>query len=166
MTTQAEIKEIIQDYVLICYDIPATAKKQRHDFLKGAHAIGAIGYTESVYLLPDSEKSFELANELATIGNAVVWRATQENLKVAIEITTNYEQHIHARCQHIEMRILWAQEHMAAGRLKMANRMGIKTVRLLRELAEINETFNPDWLKPRLDELVEKWKAVHSKKEV
>jgi len=83
---KAEAKELIQDFVLINYDIPATEKKLRRQFLKKALAMGAQQFTESVYLLPYSETALEMANELESAGHAVVWAAHQHNVSKALEI--------------------------------------------------------------------------------
>ena len=60
----AEQKELILDFVLIMYDIPAVERKLRRRFIQDALAMGAEQYTESVYLLPFSEKALEMANGL------------------------------------------------------------------------------------------------------
>lgn len=162
---EAEVKEIIQDYVLICYDIPASEGKLRKRFLREAHSIGAIGYTQSVYLIPYSDKAFDLANNLAAKGNAIVFRSNQANEKKALEITVKYEHHLQARCDLIAQRLVIGQEYITAGKLGMAKRVGIKTGRLLQELFTIAETFSPVWLMPRIAELVIQWKVIYGEQE-
>ena len=158
---QVEVKEIVQDYILITYDIPAKDWKTRANFIRKARSIGAMMYTASCWLLPYSESVFELANEVATIGDAIVWKSHQDDKQKAYKITTSYEQHLEARCQYIYQRLERAQEYMTAGKLKTAAKMGIKTGQLLSELAQIAELFNKEWLKSRLGELVAQWKEIY-----
>jgi len=157
----AEVKEIISDFILIVYDIPATAKKLRAAFLRDAKAIGAIQHTQSCYLLPLSDKAFELANELAVKGSAVVWKSKQPDKEKALEITTKYGDHIHTRCLAIENRLAISQDYIASGKLGIALRMGVKTGKLLKQLAQIQESYSPDWFKTKLEELVGKWKEIY-----
>jgi len=162
MTIGVEVKEIMEDYVLITYDIPATGKKLRATFLKQAKAIGAEAHTASAYLMPYSEKAMELANQLESAGHAVVWGPVhQPDKEKALEITTKYGDHIKIRCQAIEQRLAISQDYLASGKLKIALRMGIKTGKLLKQLAQISESYNPDWFKARLEELVKKWKKIY-----
>lgn len=160
----AEVKEILQDYVLITYDIPAKDWKTRANFIRKARSVGAMMYTASCWLLPYSEAAFELANEVAASGNAIVWRSHQADKKKAAIIMTTYEQHLEARCEYIEQRLQRAVEYMTMGKLWTAARMGIKTGELLKELAQIAEHFGKDWLKERLAKLVADWKGVYGDK--
>ena len=118
-------------------------------------------HTASVYLIPFSDQAFALANELAAVGHAVVWKSHQENLVLAAQITHDYAAHLQARCQLIEQRLVMAQEHLAAGRLKLAAKMGVKTAKLHEELAQIQETYGQKWLLERIIELGAKWEKTH-----
>lgn len=157
-----QVKEIISDYILLTYDIPAKQKALRYQFLKKAGQIGAMQYTESVYLLPYSEESFQLASEMATSGKAVIWKSHQVDETKAISITQSYGQHIQARCAMIEQRLLTAQEHITKGHLRRALTMAIRTGNLLKELAIISKTYKPQWFVEKLDNLIAEWKTVHS----
>lgn len=161
MTTEAEVKEIICDYVLITYDIPAKEKALRDAFLRDAKAIGAIQYTQSVYLLPQSVKAIELANKLASIGKAVVFTSSPVSQKVALEITTKYSDSIMTRCAYISQRLAICQDYIATGQLGVALRMGLKTGRLLKQLAVIKESFNPKWFETELEKLTSQWKEIY-----
>lgn len=161
MHALVEVKEIIQDFVLISYDIPQTQKALRHRFLKQAHSIGAVKHTDSVYLMPYSDQAFALANELAAVGEAVVWKSHQADPAKAAQITQSYESHLQARCQLIEQRLVMAQEHLVAGRLKLAARMGGKTAKLIKEVRHIAETFCPPWLALEIPAILTKWMEVH-----
>ena len=157
----APVKEIIDEYVLLTYDIPAKEGKLRKTFLKQAAAIGAICYTQSCYLLPYSEVSFGLANELAQYGKAVVWISKQKDKDKAADITNKYEEHLHIRCQTIEQRFVLISEYIEIGNLFTANRMLTKTLTLLSQLAKIAETYNPPWLKPKIEELYKKMAVIY-----
>ncbi|MDZ4231067.1 MAG: hypothetical protein U1B77_04540 [Dehalococcoidales bacterium] len=160
--TEAAVKEIVQDFVLVTFDIPAKAAALRRHFLKKAHEIGAVCHTDSVYLMPYSVQAQALANELESAGHAVIWRAHQPDQEKAIEIMAKYETAVKIRCQLIEQRLALANEYIAAGRLKLAQNMGAKTGKLLYQLAQIAENWDAPWLKPRLEKLVKDWKAVYS----
>ena len=159
--TEAAVKEIVQDFVLITYDIPQKAAALRRHFLKAAHEVGAVCHTASVYLMPYSDKAQALANELESAGHAVIWRAHQPDQVTAGEIMAKYETAVKIRCQLIEQRLALANEHIAAGRLKLAQNMGIKTGKLLMQLAQISENWDAPWLPPRLEKLVAQWKGVY-----
>ena len=157
-----ETKLIQEDWVLLTYDIPAKDKKLRSEFIRDAKKLGAIPHTDSVYLMPFSEKAMQLASELAVTGHAVVWRSKQEDKQKAIEITIKYDTALEMRCVYLEQRLQIGSQHIMAGNLKMALRMGVKTGKLLRELAEISETYNPEWLGERIQQIMAKWKEVYS----
>ncbi len=157
MTTGAETKELVKDYILILYDIPEKEKKLRAKFLKDAHAMGAEKHTDSVYLLPYSEAAVQLANDLDSAGHAYVFRSQPTKEKQAIEIHTKYNENLKARCDTIEQRIVIAQEYTNAGRIALAVKMGEKTGTLLGQLAKIKENYNPPWFEERIQEL---WSAL------
>ena len=161
MAVKAEVKTLITDVVLITYDIPVTQRKLRDMFLREAHRIGAISFTQSCYLAPYSEKTFALANELAGKADVVVWKSHQPDKEKALAITNTYEEHVKLRCATISQRLVIAQEYIVAGRLFYAIRMGIKTGKLLQELAHIFESFSPEWLGGELLTLVEDWKKIY-----
>jgi hypothetical protein len=162
---KVEVKQLIKDYILLVYDIPANQAKTRYEFLKKAKEIGAMPHTQSCYLLPYSEKAMEMASEVAAVGDAVVWKSTQQDEKKALEITTDYESHIKLRCDRIEQRLAIAQDYMNDGKLGKANLMGIKTGKLLGELAKISENFSPAWFVKRLNKLVTDWKKLYEPKQ-
>ncbi len=161
MDITAEVKELVQDWVLLTYDIPANKAKLRRDFLRAAHSIGAEEHTASVYLIPYSDEAMVWANELESAGHAVVWTAYQQDETKAIEITTKYSAAIKARCDYIEQRIAIAQKHMNEGKLGVAARMGIKTGKLLQQLVNIAKSFNPTWFQARIEELYNKYKSIY-----
>ena len=143
------------------YDIPAIEKQLRRRFIRDALEMGAEQYTESVYLLPFSEQALEMANELESAGHAVVFSAHQHDIKTAVEINVKYSTGIKNRCKVIEQRLVIVQEYIKAGKLLRGEGMGLKTGKLLKELVKINENYQPGWLKPKIEELLKKWKEVH-----
>ena len=147
--------------MLITYDIPALSRKLRDKFIKKAKQLGAMAHTQSTYLIPYSENAMELANELESEGHAVVWKSHQPDKEKALAITNTYEEHVKLRCATISQRLVIAQEYIVAGRLFYAIRMGIKTGKLLQELAHIFESFSPEWLGGELLTLVEDWKKIY-----
>jgi hypothetical protein len=146
----AEVKQIVQDYVLITYDIAASQGKLRKVILKKLYDMGATSYTQSVYLMPYSEASMALANEIAAGGQAVIWRSKQEDPVQADKITIKYNEHLGDRCNLIQQRLAQIKDHIEAGRLGKATRMILKTNLLLEQLFTISKTYNPPWLMPKL----------------
>ncbi len=161
MDQQAEVKELLSDWVLISYDIPAKEKQLRRTFIRDAIALGAEQFTESCYLLPFGDKAMELANKLESAGHAVVWQAHMPDEAKALEITAKYQDGVKGRCQVIEQRLVIAMDYIQKGWLKRARIMGRKTGKLLQELEQINENYDKPWLAERLQKLVKKWEEVH-----
>lgn len=161
MEAKAEEKELILDFVLIMYDIPAVEKKLRRRFIKDVYEMGGEQYTESAYLLPYSEKAIKMADELESAGHAVVFRSQPYNIAKAVEINIKYAEGITNRCKAIEQRLMIVQDYIKRGCLKRALGMGEKTGVLLKELVKINENYKPGWLKPKIEELLKKWKELY-----
>lgn len=159
----AEVKEIIQDYILLVYDIPRNSDKLRREILRKISEIGGTMYTESCYFLPYSDDAMALANEISSSGDVVVWRSTQENEHIAKKITLKYEDHLKARCMAIEQRLAMIQNHLDNQRLGKAHRMILKTHYLLEQLKQISENYQTDWLPEAIAVLEENLKGVYSK---
>jgi hypothetical protein len=159
----AEIKQIIDSYVLLTFDIPACQGKLRKTVLKELAKIGAIAYTQSVYLLPLSEKSFELANDISAGGSAFVWQSKMVNIDKAQAITIKYDEHIHDRVAYIQQRLVQIKDHIDADRLGKANLMIKKTQALIHQLEQITESYNPPWLAPEIQTLKANLAQVYQK---
>jgi hypothetical protein len=86
-----EVKEIVDEYVVLNFDIAAKEGKFRKKILKRLAEIGAVMFTQSCYYLPFSPESMAVANEIAAEGDAVIWRSKQENKAKAKELTIKYE---------------------------------------------------------------------------
>jgi CRISPR/Cas system-associated protein endoribonuclease Cas2 len=150
---KAEVKEILDEYVLLVFDIPANQAKLRKEVLKFLAAAGAVMHTASCYLMPYSELSFAIANEIALKGDVVVWVSKQKDQKKAKALTIQYDEHLKIRCTTIEQRLWAIKEHIESGQLGRANRMAEKTHALLDQLKKISQTYCPSWLLPRIGEL-------------
>ncbi len=148
-----EFKEIVDDYVLLCFDISSKNAKLRKKVLRKIAAAGGIMFTQSSYYLPYSPENEALAEAIASDGVAVIWRAKQQHKDVAEKLTMSYEEHLHVRCQTIETRIAMIQGHIELGQLGKANRMHQKTSELLDQLTQISHTFCPAWLPLKIGKL-------------
>jgi hypothetical protein len=158
-----EIKEIVDEYVVLNFDISAKNSKLRKHVLKRLAAAGAVMFTQSCYYLPYSADSMTTANEIASDGNVVIWRSKQEDKKKALELTFQYDEHLHIRCTTIEQRLWAIKSHIDEGQLGKANRMAEKTHALLSQLKKISLTYNPAWLQPRIAELETMMNQVYNK---
>ncbi len=141
-----EIKEIISDYILVCFDIPQSEGKLRKLILKQIHSIGGMQNTASVYLMPYSETAMALANKISTKGDVVIWRSQQLNPDKAKSLTISYAEHILTRCQLIEQRFVQIKHYIEVGQLWRADLMIGKTSKMVDQIKKINETFSPPWL--------------------
>lgn len=159
-----ELKEIISDYVLISYDIPACQGALRKRVLREMYEIGAIAHTQSVYLLPYSAKSLELANEISAGGSAYVFTSEMPNVDKAASISNKYAQHVKDRIFIINCRINKIGEHIKNQEFGRATKMIKKTKRLISQLKQIQETYNPPWLPALVEKLEEYFKATIAEK--
>lgn len=158
-----EVKQLIDEYILVCFDIPQKEGKLRKLILRRIHDIGGIMHTSSVYLMPYSEKAMDLANEISTAGDVVVWRSKQEHPEIAKSITMKYEEHLHMRCVVIEQRLVIIADHIANDRLGKANRMAQKTKKLLWQLKLIATNYETGWLPKEITALEKSLTEVYNK---
>jgi hypothetical protein len=148
----ASVQEIISDYTLLCFDIPQNQGKLRKLILRRISEIGGHMATASVYYLPYSDKTLSLANDIAKVGDVVVWRSQQLNPKKAEALTMEYDQHIFNRCQLIDTRFVMIKDYIQFGQFGRANLMIQKTNYLIGQIKTISKTFNPPWLGEKLAE--------------
>jgi hypothetical protein len=139
--TPIEVRDLVDNWLLITYDIPHTeaGDKARREFLMKAMAIGASRHTDSVYLLPRSPLAEELALKLARSGEVVVWNAEPTDSAIKPEITQTYDKGLEPILDEIAGRIDRINEHMEARRIKRANKMIPKTERLLDQVGSAIE---------------------------
>jgi len=95
-TAELEIKEVLEKFALITYDLPATKEgaKARSEFLEKARFQGAIMHTESVYLAP-----WNIVNDLgvlkaAGIGKIRIFVSVPLEKDDCKEITREYDKKI------------------------------------------------------------------------
>lgn len=136
--TNIPIKAVIQDWILITYDLPNNKEgsKTRYEFLKKAREIGAVPHTESVWLLPLTPESQVMALEIAKKGKAVVWTSTTAETGKSEEITKRYDDGIMPAVKEVEKRIDKIAVHLKDRKFKLAEKMSDKTERMINNLEQ------------------------------
>ena len=128
---------LLNEWILITYDIPATEKGKaaRQKFLKTALKIGAVMHSRSVYLMPNTREARLSAAELSKIIGAKVciWPSKVEE-KFAVQITSFYDKKIQEQIETIEDRIVKEEVLVKDEKFGMADRMHRKTANLLAQL--------------------------------
>lgn len=134
---QINSRELIDEWVLITYDIPVTedGNKARSNFLKLAPKIGAIMHSRSVYLMPNTKQAQAAAVELsATIGGDVYIWTSKVDEQQAKQITSLYDKKISEKVEHLYDRIKKENELILNEKFGMADRMHRKSVNLFHQL--------------------------------
>jgi hypothetical protein len=128
------IKEVVDDWVLLTYDLPNTEEgnKLRTEFLKKAARLGFVQHTESVYLAPLCPETELLAIELSEKGKLYIWTSSIKDEKMAKEITDKYDDRVSKLFDEIKGRIDKMKKYANAGDLRNLSRMRKKTEELLR----------------------------------
>ena len=132
--SKIQLREIVDKFTLITYDLPNTEEgnKARERFLIQASAIGAIQHTESVYLLPDSPEAQTLALNLAkTNGGEVICWGNAEPLNHKEDITAGYDRALRKMLKQIGGRLDKMAEYFYQGHQKRVLQMIPKTERML-----------------------------------
>jgi hypothetical protein len=130
-------RELVDEWILITYDIPVTenGKEARAKFLKMAPKIGALMHSRSVYLMPNTQQSQLAAVELSkTVGGEVyIWtsKAGEEQTK---QITAFYDSRIETEIEHLEERLDKEAKLTLDEKYGMAERMHRKTFNLFSQL--------------------------------
>ena len=117
-------REIVEDWLLITYDMPSTeaGDRARREFLHQARAVGAIPHTESVYLMPWTTSANIVAVKLASVGKVYLWYTHSER-GMSQDLTVLYDKHVWEWIEDVEGRIERIGAHVDAGKLKLAGRM-------------------------------------------
>jgi hypothetical protein len=122
--SKIETREIVKNWLLLCFDIPVTPEgiKMRNEFYKETARLGAVQCTESNYLCPWTSEVEAMALKLADVSNSrvIVWSA-QTSESQAEEITKRYDAGLKPRIKEIEERIEhlnYLIEHKQYGRAK------------------------------------------------
>lgn len=130
-------RELVDEWLLITYDIPVTdeGKIARAKFLKNAPRIGAMMHSRSVYLMPNTNQAQMAAVDLsATVGGEVyIWTSKVEG-EQAKQITAFYDRRIKEEIDHLNERIQKEETLILTEKYGMADRMHRKTANLYRQL--------------------------------
>ncbi len=133
-----EVRDIVNEWLLITYDIPKSPEgdKARIKFLNRAKVIGATQHTASVYLMPWTPEAELLAFEVATVGHACVWTSKPSDVKQAVELTEVYDDDLEKLLDGIAVRLDKIQVHWEADHHKRVSQMAEKTKDKLNGLIE------------------------------
>jgi hypothetical protein len=135
---ELNIKDLVEDWILITYDIPKTIEgnKVRYEFLKKASQIGAVMHTKSVYFMPLTKEAQTEVVNLSKIGKVFIWNSniTDENLKR--ELTLFYDYNIQQNINLINYRMDRIDMHIKEERFGIAQRMYYKTVELFNDISK------------------------------
>lgn len=137
---QFEPKDLVEDWILLTYDIPAgqEGNKARYEFIKNTNRIGAVMHTRSVYLMPWSEAAELEAFKVTRAGQAYLWQ-THAKGEQGKELTEFYDKEINDRLDDIRNRIKRINKHLENDEERPANRMIKKTGELLNEIVTAAE---------------------------
>ena len=134
---EIKTKELVDEWILITYDIPVTeaGKIARSKFLNAAPRIGAMMHSRSVYLMPNTKQAQLAALDLSkTVGGDVfIWTSRMEGDK-ALDITAFYDNRINEEIQDIEDRMEKEALLIKEEKFGMADRMHRKTANLFNQI--------------------------------
>lgn len=136
---QIEVKEVMDSFSLITYDLPATKEgnRARHKLLMMARLVGAIQYTESVYLAPFSRLIDVGVLQAAEFGKVIVWISTPQDTNKLKEITIAYDSKILEVFKETEERLAKITKHIEDGQFGLANKMLTKTESQINNLVKV-----------------------------
>jgi len=132
------IKEVLDDFILITYDIPNNEEgnKVRTEFYHTARRIGAVMHTESVYYMPWTQAANIAALSIAEKGKVFVWYSKTSG-DTARELTIRYDMVIKNWIDELDERIEKITGHIESGKVNLADNMMERTVSTLLELDNI-----------------------------
>lgn len=161
---QVHAREIVEDWLLITYDIPRTAEgdRARYEFLHQARAVGAVAHTESVYLMPWTTLANIAAVSISKVGRVYLWYA-RTDVGMARELTVLYDKHVWEWVEDVEKRIDRIGDHASAGKLKLAGKMAERTVSLIADLQDVVRRRGSIRLRDAIDALTSKLGAALSR---
>jgi hypothetical protein len=133
--SKIQIRDVVQDWILLTYDIPHNdaGDEARAKFLKAALAIGAVRHTDSVYLMPASPEATKLALELAKTegGEVIVWDNARPLNK---NVTEGYDQALRPMIKEVSERLDRMSVYRYTNYQKRLLQMLPKTERLLQNV--------------------------------
>lgn len=130
-------REIVDNWILITYDLPGTEEgnKARGKFLKEAPKFGAVMHSRSVYLMPLTDEAQIAAVNLSKVkaGTVFVW-TSKVDPDQAQTLTKFYDIKLKMQIEIIQNRIKKMEKLELDSKEGLANRMKIKTARLFNQL--------------------------------
>lgn len=136
--TKINLKEVVDKFLLITYDLPHTDEgdKARREFLAKAKAIGAAQHTESVYLLPWTPEAELLALGISKVkqGEVLIWTSQPTDSSLAKDITNRYDEGLKPIMDEISERLDRMEEHRIQHRDGRADKMVPKTQTMLENM--------------------------------
>ena len=163
-TAELEIKEVLEKFALITYDLPATKEgaKARSEFLEKARFQGAIMHTESVYLAP-----WNIVNDLgvlkaAGIGKIRIFVSVPLEKDDCKEITREYDKKIAETFKEAEERFEKIAKHVEDGQYGLAHKMMPKTTDWITALKKAAIARGSQHLYDRWEDLNKKLTAMRA----
>jgi hypothetical protein len=134
---ELKARELVDEWILITYDIPVTEKgtEARIKFLKEAPKIGAMMHSRSVYLMPNTQQAQLAAVELSkTVGGEVYIWTSKAGAEQAKMITAFYDRKIQEQIENLKIRNEKENILIKDEKLGMAERMHRKTANLFNQV--------------------------------
>jgi hypothetical protein len=135
---EIQTRELVDEWLLITYDIPVSEEgnKARFKFLKLAPTIGAVMHSRSVYLMPNTQQAQLAGVELSkTVGGEVyMWCSKVVGGMSNEDVTRFYDRKINEQIDHIVERMEAENLLITEQKFGMADRMHRKTVNLFNQV--------------------------------
>lgn len=160
-----EIKDVIENFALITYDIPSTPEgnKARTELCERAKWCGAVQFTESVYIVPWGNIIDLEVLKAADIGKVYVWNSVPKDADLAKQITIDYDNKIRKVFKECEDRLESMAKHVEDQKWGIAHRMFEKTIEQADCLKKIAITRGSTHLYERWDEMnkkIDSWRLL------
>lgn len=123
------VKGFENSWILLTYDLPNTKEgvKTRYEFLNKARWLGAVQHTESVYLLPWTDRANAAALELAKSGKVYLWYTKVGDEQQAVSLARDYDDGLSARIEELAKRVDKILAQAKDDHKKQVNRMAETT---------------------------------------
>jgi hypothetical protein len=161
---EAQVKEVLHDFILITYDLPTTEEgnKARTKFLDTIRYIGGAMHSESCYLLPASPESELAAIEIAEkTPSCYIWFSHIKDEDKARELTEEYDQAVRDDIlKELNERITKMEKHAEEGKEAVVNRMRKKTQKMLVDAAGIAARRGSEELAQQVEKLKTRYEEI------
>jgi hypothetical protein len=161
---EAQVKDVISDWILVTYDLPTTEEgnKARAKFLDAVRYIGGVMHSESCYLLPSSPSSELAAVELAEkTPSCYVWFSSVHSPEKAKELTQEYDKSVADDIlKELNERITKMEKHAEEGKEAVVNRMRKKTQKMLVDAASIATRRGSEKLARQVEKLKTRYEDI------